>query len=117
MMDASVAEARRRGVETLVTIYHACHRELVPSELAADAEEAFGLLRVENYLALVARALGLPEHEDGYKRLAHMADAKLIMAELGPRIAELGLSPDRAERFISAQFGGLGSEPERASVS
>jgi hypothetical protein len=27
------------------------------------------------------------------------------MAELGPRIAELGLSPERAERFITAQFG------------
>ncbi len=117
MMDASVAEAQRRSVETLVTIYHACHRELVPSELAADPEEAFGSFRVENYLTLVARALGLPEHEDRYKRFAHMADAKLIMAELGPRIAELGLSPDRAERFISAQFGGLGRKPERATVS
>jgi hypothetical protein len=117
MMDASVSEAQRRGVDTLVTIYHACHRELVPWELAADAEEAFRSFRVENYLTTVARALGLPEREDRYKRFAHMADAKLIMAELGPRIAELGLSPDRAKRFISAQFGCLGREQEPASVS
>jgi len=81
---------------------HACHRELVPSELPADT---FGPLEVENYLTLLARALGLPQHTDRYKRFAHLGEPKQIMAELGPRIAELGLSPERAERFITAQFG------------
>jgi Fe-S oxidoreductase len=116
-LDASVAEATRRGVESLVTIYHACHRELVPSEIAADAEEVFGPLRVENYLTLVARSLGLPEHVDRFKRYAQLGDPKRILAELGPRIAELGLAPERAERVIAAQFGGPGRTPERASLS
>jgi Fe-S oxidoreductase len=107
MMDASVAEAQRRGVDTLVTIYHACHREMVPSEVADDAalDAAFGPIKVENYLTIMARSLGLPEHEDRYKRYAQLADPKLIMAELAPRIAELNLTPARAERFITAQFG------------
>jgi hypothetical protein len=129
MMDETVAEAQRRGVDTLVTIYHACHREMVPSEVLArtsrssparaqpDAEDAFGSLRVENYLTIMARSLGLPEHEDRYKRFARLADPKLIVAELGPRIAELGLSPDRAERFITAQFGGPTRQPDRSSLS
>ena len=117
LMDASVAEAQRRGVNTLVTIYHACHRELVPSEIAEDAEDAFGPVRVENYLTLMARSLGLAEHEDRFKRFARLGDPKLIMAELGPRVAELRLTPDRAERFIAAQFGGPGRKPQRASLS
>jgi Fe-S oxidoreductase len=110
LMDASVAEAQRRGVQTLVTIYHACHRELVPSELP---EDSFGPIKVENYLTILARALGLPEHTDRYKRFAQLGEPKQIMAELGPRIAELGLPPERAERFITAQFG----TPVRSSVS
>ena len=105
ILDASVAEAQARGVETLVTIYHACHRELVPSELAADAETAFGPIRVENYLTILARALGLPEHEDRYKRFVELGDTQQIVAELQPRITELGLPPGRAEKFIAAQFG------------
>ena len=109
MMDTSVAEAQRRRVQTLVTIYHACHRELVPSELPEDVIP----IKVENYLTILARALGLPEHEDRYKRFVKVGDAKQIMAELGPRIDELGLSPERAERFISAQF----CTPVRSSVS
>ena len=105
MLDASIAEAQRRGVDTLVTIYHACHRELVPSEVALDAEEALGPIRVENYLTILARALGLPEHVDRYKRFVQLGDPRLIMAELEPRIAELGLAPERAEKFVTAQFG------------
>jgi Fe-S oxidoreductase len=117
IIDASVAEAQRRGVQTLVTIYHACHRELVPAEVAEDAEEAFGPIMVENYLTLMARSLGLPEHVDRYKRFARLRDPKPILAELGPRIAELGLPPERAERFIAAQFGAPGRTPTPVSLS
>jgi Fe-S oxidoreductase len=105
ILDASVAEAVAQGVDTLVTIYHACHRELVPAEIAADAEAAFGPLKVENYLTILARALGLPEHPDRYKHFVQLGDPQAILAELGPRIAEIGLPPERAEKFIAAQFG------------
>lgn len=105
ILDRSITEAQALGVDTLVTIYHACHRELVPSEVALDAESAFGPIRVENYLSLMARALGLPEHVDRYKHFVELGDPDLIMAELGPRVAELGLSPERARKFLAAQFG------------
>jgi Fe-S oxidoreductase len=116
MLDASVAEARARGVDRLVTIYHACHRELVPTEVG-DPEDAFGPLKVENYLTLIARSLGLPEHVDRFKRYTHLCDPKLIMAELGPRIEELGLTHERAERIIVAQFGGPGRPSAASSLS
>jgi hypothetical protein len=104
ILRASIEEAQALGVDTLVTIYHACHRELIPPAIAPDAESAFGPIRVENYLTIMARALGLPEHVDRYKHFVELGDAQQIMAELGPRVAELGLSPERAEKFIAAQF-------------
>ncbi len=105
MLDQSVAEAKACGVDTLVTIYHACHRELVPAEIASDLEEAFGSLKVENYLTILARSLGLPEHVDRYKHFVQMGDAQAILDELEPRIAQLGVGREQVERFISAQFG------------
>jgi hypothetical protein len=105
ILSASVAEAVDHGVDTLVTIYHACHRELVPAEIAADAEEALGSIKVENYLTILARSLGLPEHGDRYKRFCQLRDPQAILAELQPRITQLGLAPERAEKFITAQFG------------
>ena len=104
ILNTSIAEAQSLGVDTLVTIYHACHRELIPPSIAADAETAFGPIAVENYLTIVARALGLPEHVDRYKHFVELGDPQQIMAELGPRVAELGLPPHRAEKFIASQF-------------
>ena len=102
ILNESVAAAVDRGVDTLVTIYHACHRELVPAE---NDDDALGPIKVENYVSLLARSLGLPEHPDRYKHFAQLGDAAAIVAELQPRIAELGIAPERAERAITAQFG------------
>lgn len=102
ILNNSVAVALDRGVETLVTIYHACHRELVPAE--ADDDVIGGSIRVENYVTLLARALGLPEHPDRFKQFARLGDPEAIMSELAPRIAEMGLAPERAERVVAAQF-------------
>ena len=98
----SVAAAEALGVETLVTIYHACHRELVPSD---SADEVLGGIRIENYVTLLARALGLPEHEDRFKHFAHLGSPAAIIAELEPRIEQLGVSRERVERVVAAQFG------------
>jgi hypothetical protein len=103
VLNASVETAMARGVNTLVTIYHACHRELVPAESGADA---IGALKVENYVTLLARALGLPEHADRFKQFERLGEPSAIMAELRERIVALGLPPERAERAIVAQFGG-----------
>ena len=97
----TVAEARSHGVQTIATIYHGCHRELVGSE---DAEDVIGGIRVENYLTLLARALGLPEQVDQFKRFKKIGDPDAILAELSPRIAALKLAPERARKAITAQF-------------
>jgi Fe-S oxidoreductase len=102
ILNESIAAAVDAGVETLVTIYHACHRELVPAETDDDA---LGPIKVENYVTLLARSLGLPEHPDRFKHFVQLGDPAAIMAELQPRIAELGLAPERVERAITAQFG------------
>jgi Fe-S oxidoreductase len=98
----SVSVAESLGVDTLVTIYHACHRELVPAD---TAEDMLGGISIENYVTLLARALGLPEHQDRFKHFARLGSTAAIMAELQPRIAELGLTPERVERVVAAQFG------------
>ena len=97
----SVAAAEGLGVETLVTIYHACHRGLVPVD---NADDAVGGIKVENYVTLLARALGLPEHTDRFKHFVRLGLPAAIMAELQPRIEQLGLSRERVERVVSAQF-------------
>jgi hypothetical protein len=98
----SVAAADALGVETLVTIYHACHRELVPVD---SADDQVGGIRIENYVTLLARALGLAEHQDRFKYFAQLGSPAAIMAELQPRIEQLGVSRERVEHVISAQFG------------
>ena len=103
ILNDSVAAATEQGVETLVTIYHACHRELVPAE--ADDDVIGDSIKVENYVTILARALGLPEHSDRFKHFANLGDPEAIMAELQPRISEMGLARDRAKRVITAQFG------------
>jgi Fe-S oxidoreductase len=112
ILDRSIAQAQELGVDTLVTIYHACHRELLPASL--DPDTAFGPIRVENYLTLLARSLGLPEHKDRYKHFVELGDPDLIMNELGPRVSELGLPPERARKFLAAQFGAFARKPTTA---
>ena len=98
----SVTAAKARGVDTLVTIYHACHRELVPAD---SADDVVGGIKVENYVTLLARALGLAEHEDRFKHFARLGSPAAILAELEPRIEQLGVSRERVEHVVSAQFG------------
>jgi hypothetical protein len=45
-----------------VTLYHTCHRDLCGFEGQYPIE-------VKNWTTILASALGLPEHEDRYKRI------------------------------------------------
>ena len=98
----SVAAAEADRIDTLVTIYQACHRELVPADTADDQ---LGGLQIENYVTLLARALGLPEHPDRFKHFTRLGSPAAILAELEPRITQLGLPHERVERVVAAQFG------------
>ncbi len=59
-------EAQQKEVEILVTIYHGCQREIC-------GEESRFPLKVENYVTLLARAMGI-EAEDKFKKWKWMKD-------------------------------------------
>ncbi len=68
------------GADTLVTLFHSCHREAV-------ALEQRHAIRVVNWVHLLGAAMGLPA-EDGYKALRNAADPRAALG--AERIAELG---------------------------
>lgn len=90
-------QAAATRVDTVVTLYHACQREMCQ-------EEGSYPFAIENWVTLLARALGLPEHEDRYKRYKLLGDKEQILAELAPRIAERGISREKAERAVETHF-------------
>jgi hypothetical protein len=57
-----------------------------------------------NYLTLIARSLGLVEREDVFARFAGSGDVEAMMVELAPRIAAMGLDPDKARAALAAHF-------------
>ena len=95
LIESQVAEARHRGAQALVSVYHSCHREL--------ARYAAGGLEVLNYTTLVARGLGLPEPEDRYQRYLNQ-EFETVLAELMPLAEAEGIRPDIAERVLRAEF-------------
>ena len=58
----------------LVTLYHTCHRDLC-------AFEGQYPLEIKNWTSLVAVAMGLPEHEDRYKRYKLYNDINAILED------------------------------------
>ncbi|HZR97148.1 MAG TPA: (Fe-S)-binding protein [Chloroflexota bacterium] len=90
-------EAASRGVDTVVTVYHSCQREICQ-------EEGSYPFTIDNWISLLARALGLPEHEDRYKRYKLLRDKDQILAELAPRLAERGIPRAKAERAVVSHF-------------
>src|SRR5207302_2302457 len=67
---AAVADA---GVDTLATIYHACHRDICD---AGDGRS----FEVVNFMELLGEGLGL-ESEDLYKRLKQIRESDDIIAD------------------------------------
>ena len=91
----AVADA---GVDTLATIYHACHREICD---AGDGRS----FEVVNFMELLGEGLGL-DSEDGYKRLKAIKDIDDIIVETAPMIEANGLDLDTVRDALTAEFGG-----------
>src|SRR2546425_12326642 len=72
--------AEAAGVDCLVGIYHACHRELC-------AHEATSPFRVVNFLELVGEAMGV-ERPDLFKQWKMMQDVDRVLAEASAQIAD-----------------------------
>src|SRR5205823_11924138 len=77
--------ARDAGVDALVTVYHADHRELC-------AHERDWPFEVLNALELIGASMGI-RHEDHYKRLKVKQDVDAILADCSDLIAEHRLDP------------------------
>jgi heterodisulfide reductase subunit D len=96
-LDAAAAA----GVDALVGVYHACHRELC-------AHEATSPFRVVNFLELVGEAMGV-SHPDLFKQWKTMQDVDRVLADAAPQIAEAGLDLETVRGVLVTAI--LGEQP------
>jgi hypothetical protein len=88
--------AERAGVDALVAVYHADHRELC-------AHERDYPLRIINVLEIVGESMGL-HHDDDFKRLKLMQDVDAIAADCQDLIAQHGLDMTATRAAIQAML-------------
>lgn len=93
--------AAAAGVDYLVGIYHACHRELC-------AHEAASPFRIVNFLELVGEAMGV-EKTDLFKPWKMMQDVDRVLAEVADQAAALGLDLESVREVMVAHM--LGEQP------
>jgi heterodisulfide reductase subunit D len=96
-----LAAAEAAGVDALVGIYHACHRELC-------AHEATLPFKIVNFLELVGEAMGV-ERPDLFKQWKMMQDVDRVLAEIGDQVEREGLDPEAVREVMVASI--LGEQP------
>ena len=88
--------AEAAGVDALVAVYHADHRELC----AHEGEYTF---RILNVFDIVGQSMGLAR-DDHYKRLKLMQDVDAIAADCQDLVARHQLDPDTTRQVIAAML-------------
>ncbi|MGE5302096.1 MAG: heterodisulfide reductase-related iron-sulfur binding cluster [Alphaproteobacteria bacterium] len=96
-LDAATAA----GVDCLVGIYHACHRELC-------AHEAASPFKIVNFLELVGEAMGV-EKTDLFKQWKMMQDVDRVLAEVASQATPAGLDLESVREVMVAHM--LGEQP------
>jgi len=96
MATGFVNEAVAQGADTFATLYHGCQRHMCRYE--ADYP-----VKVEHYLTLVGRALGI-EHEDVHKKHVLSGDIDAIMEETSPCAVANDISPEDARAAIEKNY-------------
>ncbi len=96
-----LAAAEAAGVDSLVGVYHACHRELC-------AHEATLPFRVVNFLEVVGEAMGV-ERLDLFKQWKMMQDVDRVIADLDDRPETAGLDLETVREVMVAHI--LGEQP------
>jgi hypothetical protein len=96
-----LAAAEAAGVDDLVGIYHACHRELC-------AHESTVPFRIVNFLELVGEAMGV-ERQDLFKQWKLMQDVDRVLAEVGEQIEREGLDSEMVRQVMLGAI--LGEQP------
>jgi hypothetical protein len=97
--ELSAAEAA--GVDALVGIYHACHRELC-------AHESTVPFRIVNFLELVGEAMGVERH-DLFKQWKIMQDVDRVLGEVDDQVEREGLDAEMVREVMLAAI--LGEQP------
>jgi len=93
--------AAAAGIDSLVGIYHACHRELC-------AHEAASPFKIVNFLELVGSAMGI-ERQDLFKQWKMMQDVDRVLAEVAEQAAATGLDIETVREVLVANM--LGEQP------
>jgi len=88
--------AEAAGIDALVAVYHADHRELC-------AHEAVRPFRILNMLEIVGASMGL-SREDTYKRIKIMNDVDAIAADCHDLVTKHGLDPQTTRAVIQAML-------------
>ena len=88
--------AEAAGVDTLATIFHACHREICHFESGRSFE-------IVNFMELLGESLGL-RREDVYKRLKLMQDVDAIVRDSEDLIVRHGLDLEQVREVIHADM-------------
>ena len=96
MSRSFVEKAVEMGADTYSTLYHGCQRNMCRYE--ADYP-----VKVEHYLTLVGRALGI-EHEDTHKKHILSGDVEAIIEETSPCAMANGVSPEEARLTIERNY-------------
>ncbi len=95
-MAAALREAEEVGVDTLVGVYHADHREF-------SGHESAWPFTVANYMELVGESMGLAR-PDRFKELKLMQDADAILTASMAQIEAHGLDPEFVRDVIVADM-------------
>ncbi|MEM8838647.1 MAG: (Fe-S)-binding protein [Pseudomonadota bacterium] len=93
--------ASAAGIDALVAVYHADHRELC----AHERDYPFAIL---NVLEIIAAGIGLHQ-DDHYKRLKLKQDVETILLDVEPRLQDNGVRPHEARAIIESAL--LGDQP------
>ena len=91
-----LAAAEQAGVDALVAVYHADHRELC-------AHERDYPFRIMNLLEIVGDSMGL-HHDDHFKRLKMLQDVDAIAADCQDLVAQHGLDAATTRAAIQAML-------------
>jgi hypothetical protein len=98
---ASSTRRQPPGVDYLVGIYHACHRELC-------AHETTSPFKIVNFLELVGEAMGV-EKTDLFKQWKMMQDVDRVLAEVAQQATATGLDLENVREVLIAHM--LGEQP------
>lgn len=86
------SSARAAGVDSLLTVYHGCHRELC-------GEEADQPFEIENFMSILGQAMGF-EYPDRVKTFKLYEDMDRVLAEAEDLLRANGIDPDEARSHL-----------------